>query len=418
MNIFRKFSVVLGALVGLLTLAGCAPAADEPFDYDSLPFYQENIDAISYDYSNQHRVQPFWLGNVIYNEAVMVVEKDGIIEGELLYEPLKLLAVYDWKLETEYEQGKDYRIEGNRITLPEGSRIPVFNDRWAYGKDMPEGYEKIDGTDVTENRYTLLNGVDQNGSPIQLTYTEGNLIFGNYIYVSYVYDPAEFDASSVNTFENKLPLLTDQLQRKEKIDMMILGDSVSEGCSASATWGNPPYCPFYGELVRAELERVYGAEIELMNISVGGKTSSWGCELPQKMAIREKKPDFLIIGFGLNDFSNQVEASTFVDNIDEIVLTAKEANENCSIVLLHTFPANPLYLDPAVIAEAGAEYHEYAEAKLDVAYVSMFELGMSFLETKEYYEISASNINHPNDFFHRCYAMNILCSIVDYNTIF
>lgn len=414
-----KKSVLLLCLLFIFgVVAGCStPQKEEKFDYTSLPFYEQDISKISYRYENQDRVRPFWLGNVIYNEQTMAVRKNDEIEIDLLFAPEKVLAVYNWSLETKYEEGKDYILKDNELVLTEDSRIPVFDDTWAYGQNIPQAYEKIDGADVTENRYTLLDGQDEQGNSVSLTYTEGHLIYGNYIHVSYVYDPAEFDYSAVCKYENKLPLLKEKLNKQNNIKMMILGDSVSEGCSASGTWGNVPYCPFYGELVRAELERVYGIKIDLSNISVGGKTSSWGCELPQKSAIREYKPDFLVIGFGMNDFKSQVSVEKFIDNIDEIVSVAKSANENCSILLLHTFPANPKYIQPQVIADAGKEYRNYAEGEINVAYVSIFELGMNFLKAKEYYEISASNINHPNDFMHRCYAMNILCSIVDFDKI-
>ena len=36
------------------------------------------------------------------------------------------------------------------------------------------------------------------------------------------------------------------------------------------------------------------------------------------------------------------------------------------------------------------------------------------LEKKKYYEIGANNINHPNDFIHRFYAMNLLSAIFDF----
>ena len=38
------------------------------------------------------------------------------------------------------------------------------------------------------------------------------------------------------------------------------------------------------------------------------------------------------------------------------------------------------------------------------------------LGTKNYYEVAANNVNHPNDFIHRFYAMNILCAIFDFQS--
>ena len=53
----------------------------------------------------------------------------------------------------------------------------------------------------------------------------------------------------------------------------------------------------------------------------------------------------------------------------------------------------------------------YAEC---LAVVDMLKVGNYFLESKYYSEISSSNNNHPNDFMHRVYAMNIMSVIYDY----
>lgn len=99
---------------------GCAQSAPpEPgFDAADLPFYVEDTDSLNYSYTARERIQPFWQGNVIYNEQIMVVKKDGKTEGRLLYDAKRVISVRDWTLEKEYEAGKDYMIEGDTITLP------------------------------------------------------------------------------------------------------------------------------------------------------------------------------------------------------------------------------------------------------------------------------------------------------------
>ncbi|MFQ7077549.1 MAG: hypothetical protein ACLRSW_06220 [Christensenellaceae bacterium] len=52
-----------------------------------------------------------------------------------------------------------------------------------------------------------------------------------------------------------------------------------------------------------------------------------------------------------------------------------------------------------------------------VKVIDMQKAGKYFLETKRYCEISSSNVNHPNDFMHRVYAMNIMTAITDYKII-
>ncbi len=425
----RKAFCLLLCAAMMLSVAGCGnkskntKPAEEPFDYGQLPFYKEDISTMAYSYDAADRARPFWLGNVIYNETVMVSEKNGVTEGRLAYPAQKVLAVYDWKLDVKYEEGIDYAVVGNKITLPEGSRIPVFKDSWAYGIDMPEGYTQISTSDVTGTNYFLFDGFDDNGNGIKVTYTEGSLIYQNYIHVSYAYDPAQFDYTTVPEFRNDLSGLTEKLEKGENINMVILGDSISQGCSASKTWGREPYCPFYGELVQKELERLYDSKVTLTNMSVGGKTSEWGVGIDKTDGgannlgqLKALAPDFLIVGFGMNDFGGSVSTENFLENIDVIAESALSANPDCQIVFLSPFPPNPKFTAWRNYESARAAYRDAVSLRAAV-FVDLFDLGKKFLEQKEYYEISASNINHPNDFVQRCYAMEILCAVVDYANI-
>ena len=146
----------------------------KPFDPQDLPYYVEDIENLQYSYTDEERIRPFWQGNVI-------VKKDGVTKGRLLYEPTRVISVRDWKLETEYVAGEDYEIEGDTITLPEGSRIPVFCDEWSRGENVP-------------SQYPLGNagsGYQMVGSDGSLMYTETGLVWQNYIHVTYAYNPAD-----------------------------------------------------------------------------------------------------------------------------------------------------------------------------------------------------------------------------------
>ena len=64
---------------------GGKESVSDRFDATKLPYYEADIDGISYDYSEKQRILPFWQGNVIYNEQLMIVDKGGRAEGHLLY---------------------------------------------------------------------------------------------------------------------------------------------------------------------------------------------------------------------------------------------------------------------------------------------------------------------------------------------
>ena len=426
-----KISIVISMLTAVMILivsicgfaCGKKSNNDDGFDYGSLPFYIEDTSTLGYSYTDEERVRPFWLGNVMRNEIVMVSDKNGVVEGRLLFTPTKVLAVYDWKLGVEYEEGVDYTVTGNKITIVEGSKIPVFNDDWAYGKNMPAGFNQVSDMNVVNNNYRLFDCLDEDGNAIKLTYTEGDLIFKNYIHVSYVYDPAEFDYTLPNTYSNQLPFLTNKLENGEDFTMVVFGDSISEGCSSSAKWDRHPYTPFYGDLVKAELERIYGVNITLHNMSLGGKTTKWavGTETADGgggnlMKLRNYAPDLLVIAFGGNDFNGGTTSAVFNANIETIIENAVMANENCQIILINTFPANSVYKS-SNYDYCAEEYRVFKETHPECVFVDMKLFTDKMLEVKEYYEVSASNVNHPNDFIHRIYAMNIMCALTDYSVI-
>ena len=56
---------------------------------------------------------PIWKREKIVNETVMFVGEEDA--GVLLYEPKEILSVKNYYLDTEYENGVDYKIEGKQI---------------------------------------------------------------------------------------------------------------------------------------------------------------------------------------------------------------------------------------------------------------------------------------------------------------
>lgn len=410
----KKIAIALAVAAFLLCFVGCSgdrkPSdgdTTEEFDATELPFYEEDTNNLTYTYTEEQRIRPYWLGNVIYNEQLMVVEKDGKTEGHLLYDALRVVSVRDWTLEKEYTEGVDYVVEGNTITLPEGSSIPVFKDEWSRGENVPAEYpEGNAGT-----------GYQMIGEGNSVMYTETGLIYKNYIHVTYVYDPAQVDRTKVTEYSESLYGLSEKIAGKEKIKMLVFGDSISEGHSSSELWNHAPYSPPYAKLVKAGLEIYGGVEVEYTNISVGGKDSEWAASEEQLAAVAAASPDFLIIAFGTNDTLDSLEGNSYKSNISAIISTAKSVNSECQILLVAPFPSNEL-VKSAYCHELICQNLQEIVAQtdyLDVAYVSMYEGCLDMLKTKNYYEIAGNNANHPNDFIHRYYAMNILSALIDFD---
>lgn len=411
MNLKRGICMVCLAAVALSSAAcgngGGKESVSDRFDATKLPYYEENIDGISYDYSEKQRILPFWQGNVIYNEQLMIVDKGGRAEGHLLYDALRVISVKDATLKTEYKEGVDYVVNGDTITLPEGSSIPVFRDEWAKGNNVPSQYPL--GNAGTG--YQMIGGV---------IYTETSLIWGNYIHVTYAYDPASVDRTTVKTFGDELYGLSQKLAKKETIKMTVFGDSISEGCSSSEKWNHDPQCPPYASLLKEGIEILGGVTVELSNPSVGGKDSVWAAEEEQLSLISAQAPDLLVLAFGTNDTYVNVEGGVYRRNLKKVISAAKAVNSECQIILIAPFPSNPetktdeeqemLVNELKKLSTEDAKNEKW----MDVCLVDMYHAVRPMLEKKKYYEIGANNINHPNDFIHRFYAMNLLSAIFDF----
>ena len=101
---FKNFLLISGGI--LMASCNTKPIENEQFDYSKYPLYNENVDSIEYKFNDKEISDPFYKGNVVYNESVLLTKDDetGEISGNLMFKPTKILAVKDYTLKT-----KDYR---------------------------------------------------------------------------------------------------------------------------------------------------------------------------------------------------------------------------------------------------------------------------------------------------------------------
>lgn len=129
-------------------------------------------------------------------------------------------------------------------------------------------------------------------------------------------------------------------------------------------------------------------------------------------------PDLCVIAYGMNDSTSGVSAVRYRDNIENLIMEIKSVSPDCNFILVNSFPCNPLYeRDPGIFDEYLAQLEDIVSEhgkNGSMVVVDMQRVGKYFMETKNYCEISSSNVNHPNDFMHRVYAMNLMQVICDY----
>lgn len=405
----RLFAGTL-ASAALLAFAACdgGGSAGGKTDLSKFPNWKDP-DAAVYAFGDAETVTPYWQGNVIYNETVMLVDEgDGVARAALQYKPVRILSVRDYKYDTEFAQGTDYTVKGNLITRTEGSAMPYLTRENLRGNNVPEPYRKVASPSEmsnTERDFTMM------GSAI---YTEGTLIYGHQVAVSYVCDVKDLDRGLYPEYSTSgTPRLKQKLADGENVKIVITGDSVAEGCSSSSHFNRPPYMPNFMQLAVAELGRAYpSAHIELDNRAKGGMTSDWGAAEAQVKGIIASAPDVVYIHFGINDLGQGSGPSVYIDNINALILGVQEALPDCEFVIIKAFTPNPAVYDSIQLEKYWARVDKSCQTLSNTYCLDMYSMSAAMLEVKDYMDVTGNGINHLNDFTSRLYAMSIVASLV------
>lgn len=351
----------------------------------------------TYKYETEQIVSPFWKSDVMYNETVMMVKDgDGAPCGRLLFNAKKIISVRDSTLEKEYVEGKDYTYKDGVITLLEGAKLPYLTKEQLLGKNLPSNITPMP-TSKTETQ--------------KLLFTETPYIFERQLAVTYVYNKEDWTMTMPGLAEDKLPKTIEKLKKGDALKVLVYGDSIAAGCNSSRVLNVEPYTPTWAELIKLGLEQKYDSTVTVINSSVAGMTSQWGAENAQSIAAPHK-PDLAIISIGMNDGTGNINPQTVGQNIQAIMDAIRQANPDVEFILIVTMLANPQsdYLGnqreqaPVLMAKQGE----------GVAVIDMGAFHEELLKRKSYIDMTGNNINHPNDFLARCFAMSILSLLAEY----
>ena len=393
--------------------------------------------------------KPFWVGNEMYDESVMLIAKTdangNVIEApraKLLFEAEKIESVTWYFHENNSSQIKTF-TEGVDFTYENGYIVAkgsiVHNDILEldeFSTSMPYVTDKMLTGDQQFPGLTLQSDIPSKTNGLCLPFTEGYQIVQMQLSVTYTHKDALWTGSvpeylGDTTLKNTLT----KLKNKEEVNVLVFGDSISTGANSSSILGITPNLPTWPEIFVEGLSNYFGATVNLKNTSVGGWTSSNGIGggtgwvagvqvqkpgLATQFVSGELKgyvPDIAIIGFGMNDATLELSIDTFCNNIMSMIKTIRSQNVDCEIILLGTMLANPMAKNQS---KNQVEYTQYL-GKLAKNYenVSVLDIGamhQDLLDSGKYYtEMSSNNVNHPNDFFARIYAMNLLSTLIDFD---
>ena len=434
MKRFLKFTAVF-LLISIcsITFICCDKANDSDKENK-----KDVLSTLGYVYGEEETVTPFWdnqIGGytIVYNEVVTPIQygSDAVYAtGYLAYEPAKIISVRDYTLQREYGEN-DYTSEGNAITVSTDGSMPYICNEWLDYKNIPEKFSDL--LVEAPSYYNDKGGTNRGKRVI----SEGSLTRTNHLCVTYAYKTDEnqlgFDVPEYEP--EKFERVLSKLEKGEPIKMLVFGDSIFTGASASSVVGFEPGLPSFFELVKGELARRYyngdTGKITLVNPSVGGTLSDWGAEQVESGAFDMSGYDLVIIGFGMNDGCEQFDTSpsAFAYNIERVIEGIRENSPAADYLVVGSFTPNP----KSIFAGNHADFIEPVKALCEkentessgCAYLSMYEMSASLLANKQknntkdtryqYIDLSSNYTNHPNDFTVRLYAGAILSKFCSFD---
>ncbi|MBE6599246.1 MAG: SGNH/GDSL hydrolase family protein [Ruminococcaceae bacterium] len=342
-------------------------------------------------YELQTYLSPIFDSHIVYHESVLFIE--GEDTAPLLFPADEILAVFSADLTVEYKKGTDWTLDkGSLVRLPH-SGIPQIT--------LAEYYpsEHRDGMDF---------GCTVPGRPF-IRFGEGDTFIGRQAAVTYRHS---------GTWGGRVPVCQDKFRRfREKLTsgqpvrVVFYGDSITVGANSSGFIGVPPHAPVWAEMVTEGLKLRSGNDaVEYINTAVGGMNASWGLENIAERVIAHR-PDLLVLGFGMNDA--HISPDEFIELTVKMVREVQRACPECDIALVATmlphdkvtgFFGNQLLFEPLLEAFAAEED--------SVGVIPMTSIHRHLLTRKPYHHMTGNNVNHPNDFLARIYAMCALGTIL------
>ena len=340
---------------------------------------------------------PYWWGNTVYHEAALLVQNaDGTLPSiPLLYCADTILSIRSADLQTQYEPLVDYVLAGGQLQIPASSRLPK----------MPYAmYYPTEENGLCKKR----NGQYGDG---YIFFSESSYMHAMQIAVTYTHrDP--FSGPIPDCKAALLPKTQAKLRSGGLLQVCLYGDSICVGGNASGFLGALPMAPTWFDMVSQKLTRQYPhTRFSFRNPSLGGQTSQWGAE--QAADRVGWGPDLCLIGFGMNDGTRRIAPDQYLQNIRTIMAAARQGNPNCEFLLIA-----PTIPNGQVGSFLGyqAEYLPVLQSleTQGVAVADMTGFHQYLLTKKRFYDMSANNVNHPNDFLSRGYAQVIWQTMVGY----
>jgi lysophospholipase L1-like esterase len=345
-------------------------------DQVGLDMPDENAASLNPTCNLDQAMQPFWPGNKVYDEAVLMLSQAGKpAAGQLLFHPSRIISVQDYGLATNYAEGMDYTVDGRNLICTASSRLPQVR-----AEDLLKGEFKW------------------------------NVVGGKQVMVTYEHDDT-WNHPLPAFAGNGLPNTIKKLEARAPLTMVAYGDSITHGYGESRLSHIRPFLPPWPELFVHRLETIHQDQhIQLYNSSQSGATSQWGKDYAERM-VCSLNPDLVLIAFGQNDFWS-VPADSFATNIADIMQTVREKNPNTEFILVSTLRFDPAYTTNSQYWNRVGEYARKLKAMTGpgVQFVDLTAISEWVYAAKKPKDCMNDPL-HPNDYFARWYAQSLVATL-------
>ena len=108
-----------------------------------------------------------------------------------------------------------------------------------------------------------------------------------------------------------------------------------------------------------------------------------------------------------------VSVNAFMQNIRDAIYNVRKYNPNCEFILVSSMMMNPAGGAFGIQDKYADAMTEFASNDNSVVAVDMYHLYECLVNDcgKQYIDLNSNNVNHPNDFYIRMYAMNIIAAL-------
>lgn len=348
-------------------------------------------------------MKPFWREGEVYRETFAMVEEDGYCEAPFLLPPEKVLKVESYSGEKVYEEGSDYLVRGDKLILPEGSRIPHTGWERFLCRTEEESQKALEEKGISLD-FGCVATTD--GNFLNLC-AIGNPRFVTDFQVAVTYRAKEgWQGQVPKGAMADLPGLSGKIREKKAVTVVLYGDSISCGWDCSGKYGFKPGQPVWPSLVLHQAEKKWKVPIRFHNTSVSGMDTEWAITHARERA-GNYHPDLVILGFGMNDRCDGKEYGAKTRRLIKEI--RKDSPETEFLLIATTLPNRLADTEPLHFWAYQEEQAENLRKLCGKGVVLADVQGMQveIEKKKRYLDLTGNLLNHPNDYLARVQAQVI-----------